>query len=92
MSDNHTRTPVLQPTYSNNIPLPPSEHCIYEGMINCLGACVGCLGSIPLCCCFPNPFVEVTQGKVGLVTRFGKYYKTVDPGLYRINLFSEKLY
>lgn len=41
--------------------------------------------------CFPNPFREVQQGSVGLISRFGKFYKSVDPGLVKVNPFSEKL-
>jgi erythrocyte band 7 integral membrane protein len=80
----------LQPSYQHEIPVPPSSHYIYEGMIRCLGAVLGCIGSIPcFYCC--NPFQTVDQGYVGMMTRFGKYYKTVDPGLHRINLFCEKM-
>jgi erythrocyte band 7 integral membrane protein len=31
------------------------------------------------------------QGNVGLVSKFGKYYKTVDPGLFEINIFAEEV-
>ncbi|KAI8620058.1 hypothetical protein BC830DRAFT_638885 [Chytriomyces sp. MP71] len=58
--------------------------------MNTLGTCVGVIGMIPLCCCI-NPFRAVEQGTVGLVTRFGRYYKSVDPGLIRINVMTEKL-
>ena len=57
-------------------------------MLNCLGNIVGFFGSIPGCCCCPNPFKTVPQGMVGLITRFGKYYKTVDAG-YFIMLVSQ---
>jgi erythrocyte band 7 integral membrane protein len=33
----------------------------------------------------------VPQGRVGLVTRFGKYYKTLDPGLFHVMPFTEQL-
>ncbi len=52
----------------------------YEGMLTCLGWCFGTLGSIPLCCCFPNPFKEIAQGSVGMVTKFGRFVRAVDPG------------
>jgi erythrocyte band 7 integral membrane protein len=39
----------------------------------------------------PNPYKKVPQGQVGMISRFGKYYKSVDPGLHSINIFSEKL-
>ena len=43
-------------------------------MIQGLGGCVGAIGMVP-CCPFPNPFKNVDQGSVGLVSRFGQFYK-----------------
>lgn len=63
----------------------------YGAMINCLGEVVGTLGAIPCCICCPNPFKKVNQGNVGLVTKFGRFYKAVDPGLVKINPLSEHL-
>lgn len=48
--------------------------------------CVGCF-----LCCFPNPFQVVSQGRKGLVMRFKKYVKTVEPGLVYINPMTESL-
>jgi hypothetical protein len=39
----------------------------------------------------PNPYKSVGQGNVGLVTKFGKFYKAVDPGLVKVNPLSERL-
>jgi len=47
-------------------------------------------GAVP-CCPFPNPFKNVQQGSVGLVTRFGQFYKAVDPGLVQVNVCTENL-
>ncbi|KAJ3166810.1 hypothetical protein HK101_011861 [Irineochytrium annulatum] len=33
----------------------------------------------------------VDQGFVGLISRFGRYYRSVDPGLWRINVLTEKI-
>ncbi|CAG8826670.1 12009_t:CDS:2, partial [Dentiscutata erythropus] len=33
----------------------------------------------------------VDQGYVGLISRFGQFYKSVDPGLVKVNVFTEKL-
>jgi regulator of protease activity HflC (stomatin/prohibitin superfamily) len=41
--------------------------------------------------CCPNPYRSVQQGSVGLVSRFGQFYKSVDPGLVKVNPYSEKL-
>jgi hypothetical protein len=40
---------------------------------------------------FPNPYKSVPQGSVGLVSRFGQFYKSVDPGLVKVNVTSENL-
>ncbi|KAL2126281.1 hypothetical protein VTI74DRAFT_1267 [Chaetomium olivicolor] len=63
----------------------------YGGMINGLGELIGTLGAIPCCVCCPNPFKKVNQGNVGLVTKFGRFYKAVDPGLVKVNPLSENL-
>lgn len=59
--------------------------------VNTLGSCVGFFGAIPCCIVCPNPYRPVSQGNVGLVTKFGRFYRAVDPGLVRINPLSEKL-
>lgn len=51
-----------------------SQHGCYGSMMNVLGECIGALGMIPCCPC-PNPFNNVSQGSVGLVSRFGQFYK-----------------
>lgn len=59
--------------------------------VNSLGSIVGTLGAIPCCICCPNPYKNVNQGNVGLVTKFGRFYKAVDPGLVKINPLSERI-
>lgn len=59
--------------------------------VNSLGAIVGTIGAVPCCICCPNPYKNVHQGNVGLVTKFGRFYKAVDPGLVKINPLSERL-
>jgi len=51
-----------------------AQHGFYGSMMNTLGTCVGTCGMIP-CCPFPNPFKNVNQGSVGLISRFGLFYK-----------------
>jgi erythrocyte band 7 integral membrane protein len=68
-----------------------SNDACYEGMLTCLGFVFGTLGSLPGCCCFPNPFKQVAQGTVGLVSKFGRFVRAVDPGLYKVNPFCEQL-
>ncbi|ORX95057.1 hypothetical protein K493DRAFT_220047 [Basidiobolus meristosporus CBS 931.73] len=64
----------------------------YGTTMQSLGEFFGLLGSIPGCFCCPNPNKEIVQGNVGLVARFGRVYKCVDPGLVSINPFTEKVY
>ena len=59
--------------------------------VNNLGSCIGCLGAVPCCVICPNPYKNVSQGNVGLVTRFGRFARAVDPGLVKINPLSERL-
>lgn len=49
------------------------------------------MGAIPCCVICPNPYKAVSQGKVGLITRFGRFYRAVDPGLVKINPLTERL-
>jgi hypothetical protein len=59
--------------------------------INTLGGCIGTLGAIPCCIVCPNPYKPVNQGNVGLVTKFGRFARAVDPGLVYVNPLSEQL-
>ncbi|KXS09418.1 hypothetical protein M427DRAFT_105417 [Gonapodya prolifera JEL478] len=82
---------TLQSSYAHQIPIPYSDNPIYEGMTNALGGDFREFSSLscpPRCC--ELSFI-VVQGSVGLIQRFGKYYRAVDPGLYYINPFTESL-
>lgn len=84
----------LQPSYAQTLHGDESEaemHGWYGGMINNLGSLVGFCGAIPCCIICPNPYKPVSQGNVGLVTKFGRFYRAVDPGLVKINPLSERL-
>ncbi|KAF2455284.1 hypothetical protein BDY21DRAFT_387068 [Lineolata rhizophorae] len=84
----------LQPSYAavlNTDTEDAGSHGWYGGMINTLGACIGTLGAIPCCIVCPNPYRPVGQGNVGLVTKFGRFSRAVDPGLVKINPLSENL-
>jgi erythrocyte band 7 integral membrane protein len=81
----------LQQSYASVIGTDANPKGWYGSMINSLGSCIGTLGAIPCCICCPNPFKNVQQGNVGLVTKFGKFYKAVDPGLVQVNPLSERL-
>ncbi|CAG9944222.1 unnamed protein product [Clonostachys rosea f. rosea IK726] len=81
----------LQRSYATVVSADANPKGWYGTMINALGACMGTMGAVPCCICCPNPFKRVQQGNVGLVTKFGKFYKAVDPGLVQINPLSEDL-
>ncbi|KAL9935890.1 hypothetical protein V8E36_005467 [Tilletia maclaganii] len=85
------RKQEMQTSYAVDLGLDNVEHGFYGSMMNCLGEVAGFFGQIPCCFCCPNPFQYVNQGSVGLVTRFGRLYKSVDPGLVKVNVFSESL-
>ncbi|GAW14831.1 hypothetical protein EKO27_g5645 [Xylaria grammica] len=81
----------LQQSYAQIVDSNANPDNWYGSMINAFGACIGTLGAVPCCICCPNPYKQVAQGNVGLVTKFGKFYKAVDPGLVKINPLSERL-
>ena len=83
----------LQPSYAQVLK-PEAEdsgHGWYGAMVNALGACIGNLGAIPCCIVCPNPYKEIQQGNVGLVTKFGRFSRAVDPALVKINPLSERV-
>ncbi|GAA5870634.1 hypothetical protein JCM16303_001540 [Sporobolomyces ruberrimus] len=81
----------MQPSYAQEVAGSDVDHGCYGSMINCLGGIAGTLGSIPCCFCCPNPYKQVQQGSVGLVSSFGQFSRSVDPGLVKVNPFSEEL-
>lgn len=82
-------------------------HGIYGSLLQGLGTIVGFCGAIPCCPFpnpFRNvqqgkdhflialSFSHTPlQGSVGLVSRFGQFYKSVDPGLVQVNVCTESL-
>ncbi|KAF5537887.1 hypothetical protein H9Q69_001983 [Fusarium xylarioides] len=81
----------LQRSYATVVENDANPKGWYGSMMNALGTIIGTMGAVPCCIICPNPFKEVNQGNVGLVTKFGKFYKAVDPGLVNINPLSERL-
>ncbi|TFK24717.1 stomatin family protein [Coprinopsis marcescibilis] len=80
----------MQPSYAQDLGTGEVTHGVYGTMLHSLGSVVGLCGAFPCLPC-PNPFKEVQQGSVGLVQRFGQFYKSVDPGLVQINVCTEAL-
>ncbi|KAM0330573.1 hypothetical protein ACHAQA_003521 [Verticillium albo-atrum] len=81
----------LQRSYATVVEENANPKGWYGTMINTAGAIIGTVGAIPCCIICPNPYKSVSQGNVGLVTKFGKFYQAVDPGLVKINPLSERL-
>jgi hypothetical protein len=88
------RNEDLQPAYAHIIKRDSDDGLMngwYSTMINRLGAVIGTCGAIPCCFIFPNAYKPVYQGQVGLVTKFGRFHRAVDPGLVKVNPLSERL-
>ncbi|KAF9733455.1 hypothetical protein PMIN06_009142 [Paraphaeosphaeria minitans] len=84
----------LQPSYARAIKpddAQSDDHGWYGAMVNTLGSCIGTLGAIPCCVVCPNPYKQVQQGNVGLITKFGRFSRAVDPGLVKVNPLSESV-
>jgi hypothetical protein len=86
---------TMQPSFATEIPVQKGKHGLYESMISFFGCINGTLGAcnfLPCgCCCFTNPYRTVNQGEVGLFSYYGKFYKSVDPGLHFVLPFVENL-
>ncbi|EKM80001.1 hypothetical protein AGABI1DRAFT_113242 [Agaricus bisporus var. burnettii JB137-S8] len=80
----------MQPSYAQDLGTGEVVHGVYGSLLQGLGSILGLCGAVPCMPC-PNPFREVNQGSVGLVTRFGQFYKSVDPGLVQVNVCTESL-
>ena len=60
----------------------------YGSCMNFWGDCCGCMRTWApcICCCFMEyPYQIVPQSFEGVYQRFGRYLKTVKPGLHYIN-------
>lgn len=86
------RSEEYQPKYAHTrLEENPDTHSWYTVCIHGLGELLGCFGAAPCCVCCPNPYKNVDQGVVGLVTKFGRFERAVDPGLVKVNPLSEHL-
>jgi regulator of protease activity HflC (stomatin/prohibitin superfamily) len=66
----------------------------YQKTIQCCGDCCGFFRTwLPcICCCTEYPWQVVKQSQQALMQRFGKYVRTLDPGLHYVNPCTEKLW
>ncbi len=66
----------------------------YGSCLTCWGVCCGyCRTWCPcvFCCCVEYPYQIVSQSYAGIYEKFGKYRKTVQPGLHYINPCTETI-
>lgn len=55
----------------------------YESYQVCSAKCSSFMGTYMNCLgCWTNPYQQVPEGYSGMITRFGKFYKLVGPGLH----------
>lgn len=86
---NHQPDAIKQITYAKEYNVQPQG--TYQSLVNSLGSFFGVFGMI--CCCpCRNPYHDVNQGEIGLITKFGELARVVDPGSTYVNIFSEKLH
>lgn len=76
-------------TYKKSYNVQPEG--TYQSLVNSFGSFFGVFGMV--CCCpCRNPYNDVNQGSIGLITKFGELARVVDPGSTYVNIFSEKLH
>lgn len=79
------RKAELQPSYAADFDVPDETMGAYGTLVNCCGSlCAVCPGAI-----LGVGYRSVPQGAVGMITRFGRVVRSVDPGLTQINPCSE---
>ncbi|KAI8333646.1 hypothetical protein BC941DRAFT_434070 [Chlamydoabsidia padenii] len=81
----------LQPSFARVTEASEDENGAYASLMSSIGNCLGLFGTIPCCFCCPNPYKRVYQGDVGVITRFGRFQRLVDPGLVKVNPVTEKI-
>ena len=62
----------------------------YQGLVSTVGGFFGFLGSYIFCCC--NPYTTVSQGRELVVTRFGRYDKTLPAGYHYLRPLTDQGY
>lgn len=83
---------AIPPSFARKLAVPPAIENRYASCLTCCGQCCGkCRTYCPVLCCCNNPYVTVSQGNVGIVSKFGKAYKIIDPGMSFINQMTEKV-
>ncbi|CCH41292.1 Podocin [Wickerhamomyces ciferrii] len=80
---------IKQITYAKEYNVKPQG--AYQSIVSSLGSICGVCGICFLCPC-KNPYNDVDQGSIGMITKFGELARVVDPGSTYVNIFSEKLH
>ncbi len=88
---NNSVAPIRQEFQSLN--LQQKEDGCYQKTIQSMGECLGFFRTwFPcLCFCVEYPYQEIEQSYDGLLERFGKFVKVVNPGLQYMNPCTETL-
>ena len=94
LSDDEKNTFKKAPKHIE-LPLEDDDQAEIPACCRCVHTCGECCGFVrtwcPLLCCVEYPYRIVNQGNEGLFEKFGKYKKTVKPGLHYINPCTEDL-
>lgn len=90
MSTYHNLDSIIVSTTEIDNKIP--NETFYENLLVFLGKIFGFFGSYfyCLCCCCFYPYRTVEQGSKGVIKKFGKIKKIVNPGMYYVNIMSEK--
>lgn len=64
----------------------------WGSFLDCFGMFCGTACLIPFCGCCCNPYQTVDAGHKGVVVKFGRIDRVLDPGMHKVNPVSEKLY
>lgn len=67
------------------------EKNAYLNLMTGIGRCFGAMGAYVPCCVCKNPYEEIPQGKIGMITTFGKLTRSVLPGLAYVNTWTENV-
>lgn len=73
----------------SNPPTEESSEGCYECCLSSYGEFYGFLGTI--CCCICPPYMKIEQGSIGIVKRYGKFVRLVNPGLNRFIPYVETI-
>lgn len=87
--------PIRQPLLQRDAFNPPYNEPFWAGFKESIGTCLGycCFLPPPLgtcgCCC--NPYQVVDQGSRGIVQRYGRATRVLEPGMHYVNPISEEM-